>query len=240
MKLKVLTLSSLLVLCVSCYSPGSQVAGTMIGAEVGGHIGSMIGGRHGGFMGDVFGTILGTVAGAAVGHAVTTPPEDRVVVVKERDEDYSRDRDYRDYRGYDATTRQGRPTYENDHASEIRKGSEILNNLAVHNLRFVDSGKNRVINSDETCQLLFEVHNEGNQVARNITPLVYEVNKMRHIYISSPAVIAQLRPGEFVTYTITIRSDRKLSRGTATFSIELSDDNGTCVPCREFDIPTER
>lgn len=233
MKLNVILCSSLLLICTSCYGPDRQALGTMVGAHIGGEVGGMIGARHGGFMGDVFGTILGSVAGAAVGHAVTAPPEERVVVVRERDypaEDWD----------YDVTTRQSRPTYEHSHGSEVRRNMEILEGLSVRNLRFVDSGRNRVINSDETCQLLFEVHNEGKQTAHNITPLVYEVNKMRHIYISSPAVISRLAPGEYVTYTISIRSDKKLPEGTATFSIELSDEQGTCVPCREFDIPTAR
>lgn len=234
MKLKVISLGSLMLLATSCYGPDRQALGTMVGAHVGGEIGGMIGGRHGGFMGDVFGTILGSVAGAAVGNAVTAPHEEKVVVVRERDYDYE------DSHDYDVITRQGQPSYEHSHATEVRKSTEILNGLSVRNLRFVDSGRNRVINSDETCQLLFEVHNEGKQIARNITPLVYEVNKMRHIYISSPAVISKLAPGEYVTYTISIRSGKHLPEGTATFSIELSDENGTCVPCREFDIPTAR
>ena len=72
MKLKVLTLSLLVLFMSSCYGLGSgtQVAGTIIGADLGGHIGSMVGRRNGGFGGDVFGTILGTVAGAAIGNAV--------------------------------------------------------------------------------------------------------------------------------------------------------------------------
>lgn len=233
MKFKVLLLSSFLPFMTSCYGPGSQVAGTMVGAHVGGQIGGMIGGRHGGFAGDVFGTILGTVAGAAIGNAVTTPPEERVPIAKEREADYNRD-----YHDYDATTRQSYPTKQ--HAHEVRESSEVLNSLQIKNLRFIDADRNRVINSEEECQLLFEVHNTGNRTASEITPLVYEVNRMRHIYISSPAVIRQLNPGEYVTYTITIRSDNKLSSGTATFTIELSDKNGIVIPCREFDITTAR
>ncbi len=230
MKLKVLTLSLLVLFMSSCYGLGSgtQVAGTIIGADLGGHIGSMVGRRNGGFGGDVFGTILGTVAGAAIGNAVTAPP-------RERNYDY----DDEDYRGYDATTEQRRPSYQKRNSTNVRQSSDALNGLRVHNLRFIDANKNRIINSDETCQLLFEVQNEGNVTAYNITPLVYEINKRKHIYISSPAVIERLNPGEFVTYTITIRSDSKLADGTATFAIELSDENGMTVPCREFDLSTK-
>jgi uncharacterized protein YcfJ len=232
MKLKVLILSSLVLLLSSCYgsATGTQVAGTIIGADLGGHIGGMIGRRNSGFGGDVFGTIIGTVAGAAIGNAVTAPP-------RERTYDYD---DERDYRGYDATTEQRRPSYNKRSSRDVRQSSEALNGLKVHNLRFVDANKNRVINSDETCQLLFEVQNEGDVTAYNITPLVYEINRRKHIYISSPAVIERLNPGEFVTYTITIRADRKLADGTATFAIELSDENGITVPCREFDLSTRR
>jgi len=230
MKLKVLTLSSLVLLMSSCYdsASGTQMAGTIIGADLGGHIGGMIGGRNGGFGGDVFGTILGTIAGAAIGNAVTAPPRARTYDHED------------DYRGYDATTNQRRPDYRKRNSINVRQSSDALNGLRVHNLRFVDSDKNRIINSDETCQLLFEVQNEGDVTAYNITPLVYEINKRKHIYISSPAVIEQLDPGEFVTYTITIRTDSKLADGTATFAIELSDENGISVPCREFDLTTRR
>ena len=245
MKLKVLTLSSLLMLLSSCYGGyGAQAVGTMVGADVGGHIGGMIGGRMGGWTGDVFGTILGTAAGAAIGHAATTPPqEEKVVVIREQPEKEYERGDYRSYRGYDATTEQREPSYRQNRGtsgSSVRESSNVLQGLTVKNLRFVDAGKNRIINSNETCQLLFEVQNDGEYTAFNITPLVYEVNKMKHIYISSPAVINSLKPGEYVTYTITIRSDNKLTNGTATFAIELSDENGITVPCREFDITTQR
>lgn len=228
MKLKVISLAALVLLMSSCYGPGSQAVGTVVGANVGGHVGGMIGGRSGGFWGDVFGTVIGTVAGAAIGNAVTAPP-------RQYEEDYT------EYRGYDATTAQRKPSHHHEnHQSEVRESSELLEQLQVRNLRFIDGDKNRIINSDETCQLLFEVSNNGTRPVRVITPLVYEVNKMKHIYISKPAVIEELKPGQYVTYTITIRSDNRLSNGTATFCIELSDANGITVPCREFDIDTAR
>lgn len=228
MKLKVISLSALVLLMSSCYGPGSQAVGTVVGANVGGHIGGMIGARSGGFWGDVFGTVIGTVAGAAIGNAATAPPRQY-------------DKDYTEYRGYDATTAQRNPSHHHEnHQAAGRDASELLEQLQVRNLRFIDGNKNRIINSDETCQLLFEVHNKGTRPVKDITPLVYEETKMKHIYISEPAVISELKPGQYVTYTITIRSDNRLSTGTATFVIELSDANGLAVPCREFDIDTAR
>lgn len=227
MKHKLFLLLLPCLLFTGCYGPDRQLAGTMIGANLGGTVGGAIGARSGGFAGDVFGTIIGTVAGAAIGSAVTAPsPEER---------EYNRDEEY-----YDATREQRTPRYERREAGSLRESTRELAALKVRNLRFIDGNRNRIINANETCQLLFEVYNSGDDVLRDITPEVYELNRMKHIRISNPSVISRIGSKEAVRYTITIRTDKGLREGTATFCISLSNREGTSIPCREFDIQTSR
>ena len=112
--------------------------------------------------------------------------------------------------------------------------------LKVKNLRFVDQNRNRIINSNERCQLLFDVVNDGEVAMHDVTPYIYEVNLSKYIHISNPSTIDHLRPGESAHYVIDIRTDRNLREGVATFCIELTNGHGLSVPCREFDLETAR
>lgn len=220
------------LLLTSCYGPSRQFAGTMIGAHVGGALGSAIfGGRHS-YSGAVFGDVVGTIAGAAIGSAVTAP---RQPDYDDYDDDpgvYERPSDSK----YDATSDQRRPSYK---LEPVRtEQSKAIADLKVKNLRFVDENRNRVINANESCQLIFDICNDGKVAVDNITPYIYEVNESKHIKISNPSVIQHLEPGELMRYTIQIKTDASLQDGKATFCIELADADGLTVPCREFDLET--
>ena len=44
--------------------------------------------------------------------------------------------------------------------------------LQIINIRFVDDNRNHVIDANETCKLVFDIANEGDVSAFNITPVV--------------------------------------------------------------------
>lgn len=81
---KVLVLLVLAVSLSSCYTASMQgsPAAVAAGSYVGGVLGSIVGDRAGGYHGSQFGALIGTVAGAAIGNAVTTPRQEKVVVVE--------------------------------------------------------------------------------------------------------------------------------------------------------------
>lgn len=231
MKKVVLFSLGILLVLSSCFGPNRQFAGTMIGAHVGGVLGSAIFGEHS-YAGAVFGDVVGTIAGAAVGAAVTAPKETHA----ENDDPgiYTRPEDSR----YDAAHSQRRPSYK---LEPVRNEmSRAVADLKVKNLRFVDQNRNRVINAGETCQLIFDVYNDGKVAVEEITPYIYEVNASKHIHISNPSIIDHLEPGDLIHYVIQIRTDSRLQEGKATFCIELANPEGLTIPCREFDLQTAR
>ncbi|MBQ0061608.1 MAG: hypothetical protein MJZ69_02920 [Bacteroidaceae bacterium] len=235
---KVFTLCLVVTLLTSCFGSGQQLFGSLIGADLGGHIGGVIGRGTGGLTGDVFGTIIGTVAGAAIGSAVSAPPkDDDHVAYVENDAPGAYERPNRYASDYDATTNHRSSVSEHSGHNHDVKG---LTSLKVTNVRFIDDNKNRVINSNETCSLVFDVYNGGDTTVYGITPIIYAVSQQKYIDISKPNVIKVLEPGQSASYTIIIRTGKELKNGTATFCIELSDENGTTIPCREFDLQTAR
>lgn len=215
----------------SCFGPDRQFAGTMIGAHVGGALGSAIFGGGHSYSGAVFGDVVGTIAGAAIGSAVTALYQSYY----DDDDDpgiYERPADSK----YDATSSQRKPSYKLEPVRSEQ--SKAIADLKVKNLRFIDGNRDRIINANESCQLIFDICNDGKVAVDNITPYIYEVNESKHIKISNPSVIEHLEPGELMRYTIQIKTDSNLQPGKATFCIELADSEGLTVPCREFDLET--
>lgn len=232
MKKTVLLALTFPLLMTSCFGPDRQFAGTMIGAHVGGALGSAIFGGGHSYSGAVFGDVVGTIAGAAIGSAVTAPHQ----IENDYDDPgiYERPSDSR----YDATSSQRKPSYK---LEPVRtEQSKAVADLKVKNLRFIDQNRNRIINANESCQLIFDICNDGKVAVDNITPYIYEVNESKHIQISNPSVISHLEPGELIHYAIQIKTDANLQPGKVTFCIELADSDGLTVPCREFDLETAR
>lgn len=208
--------TSLLAAC-SPYGMQGNPAAVQAGAAIGGVLGAIVGDRAGGYNGSQFGALLGTVAGAAVGNAVTTPREDSYQV----DEYY--------VKTYPSASR-----YENTPSYEPSSGLRIIN------LRFIDDNRNHVIDADEDSKLVFDIVNEGDVPAYNITPVVEEVSDMKHILISPSAQIAYMPVGNQIRYTATIRGGRKLKTGQAEFRVFATESNGAVTEVHEFVLPTQK
>ena len=208
--------TSLLAAC-SPYGMQGNPAAVQAGAAIGGVLGAIVGDRAGGYNGPQFGALLGTVAGAAVGNDVTTPREDSYQV----DEYY--------VKTYPSASR-----YENTPSYEPSSGLRIIN------LRFIDDNRNHVIDADEDSKLVFDIVNEGDVPAYNITPVVEEVSDMKHILISPSAQIAYMPVGNQIRYTATIRGGRKLKTGQAGFRVFATESNGAVTEVHEFVLPTQK
>lgn len=180
-------------------------------------MGAIVGDRAGGYNGSQFGALLGTVAGAAVGNVVTTPREDSYQV----DEYYVK-------------TYPSSPRYENAPSYEPSSGLRIIN------LRFIDDNRDHVIDAEEDSKLVFDIVNDGDVPAYNITPVIEEVSGMKHILISPSAQIAYMPVGNQIRYTATIRGGRKLKTGQAEFRVFATESNGAVTEAHEFTLPTRK
>lgn len=121
--------------------------------------------------GSAIGTIVGTIAGAAIANAATAPKQT---------EEYS-------YRVERTQPSRPQPQY-----------SSAIENLRIHNIRFIDANRDHTINSGENCKVIFEIINEGNRTAFNVVPVVAEITGMKRIYISPSVMIEQIKPHEGV------------------------------------------
>lgn len=196
----------------SCYTTSMQgsPAAVSAGASIGGVLGSIVGDRAGGWNGSQFGALVGTVAGAAIGNAVTTPRQEKVIV----EERYPEQTPFEPYYA---------PT-----------------GLRITNIRFIDANRNHVIDAEENCKLVFDIVNEGDVSAYNITPVVEEVTAMKHITVSPSAQISYLPQGDRVRYTATIAGGKRLKSGEAIFRVYTTESNGAVSEAHEFSLPTAK
>lgn len=209
---KLLLLLMVAVSMSSCYTTSMKgsPAAVAAGSSIGGVLGSIVGDRAGGWRGSQFGALVGTVAGAAIGNAVTTPRQEKVVVEERYPEN--------------APTE---PYY-------------APSGLRVTNIRFIDDNRNHTIDAGENCKLVFDIVNEGDVSAYNITPIVEEVSGMKHIGISPSAQISYLPQGDKVRYTATIAGGKRLKSGEAVFRVYTTESNGALSVTQEFSLPTAK
>lgn len=229
----ILWLAASLLSACSPYGMQGNPAAVQAGAAIGGVLGAIVGDRAGGYNGSQFGALIGTVAGAAVGNAVTTPREDSYVVdeyyIKSRPsapryENYRHDEDDDRYEG-------NQPYYED---------TPPASGLQIVNLRFIDDNRNHVIDGGEDSKLVFDIVNNGDVPAYNVTPVVEEVSGMKHLLISPSAQIAYMPVGNQIRYTATIRGGKKLKAGQADFRVYATESTGAMTEMHEFSLPTQK
>ena len=112
--------------------------------------------------------------------------------------------------------------------------------LRITNIRFIDDNRNHTIDAEENCKLIFDIVNEGDVSAYNITPIIEEVSGMKHIAISPSAQISYLPQGDRVRYTATIAGGKRLKSGEAVFRIYTTESNGAISATHEFSLPTAK
>lgn len=209
---KVLLLLITAVSLSSCYTASMQgsPAAVSAGASIGGVLGSIVGDRAGGWQGSQFGALVGTVAGAAIGNAITTPRQEKVVIEE---------------------------SYPENAPSESYYAPS---GLRVTNIRFIDDNRNHTIDAEENCKLVFDIVNEGDVSAYNITPVIEEVSGMKNIGISPSAQISYLPQGDRVRYTATIAGGKRLKSGEAIFRVYTTESNGAVSEAHEFSLPTAK
>lgn len=226
---KIALLGCMLASFTSCsvYQMQGNPAAVQAGASIGGVLGAIIGDRAGGYTGSQFGALLGTVAGAAVGNAVTTPREDTY----ETDE-------------YAIHTRPSSPRYDprredDDHRYGWDDRAPV-SDLQIVNLRFIDDNRNRVIDAEEECKLIFDIVNAGDTPAYNVTPVVEEQSGMKHLSVSAAVQIAYMPVGNRIRYTAIIQGGKKLKTGQAVFQVYAIESDGAVTRMHEFTLPTQK
>ncbi len=116
----------------------------------------------------------------------------------------------------------------------------VPSGLQVTNIRFIDDNRNHTIDAEENCKLIFDIVNEGDYSAYNITPIIEEVSGMKHISISPSVQISYLPQGEKVRYTATVAGGKRLKSGEAVFRVYTSESNGAVSDAHEFALPTQK
>lgn len=219
---KMIGILMIVFLLWGCVSSGMQgnPAAVMVGANVGGLVGGIVGDGIDGYRESLFGSLIGTVSGALIANAVTTPQQDDSYRVEE-------------VYGYEPET-QWNPS-DRYHVQPLQHSD-----LVIQNIRFIDANRNQVIDSNETAKIIFEVMNTGRINMYRVTPVIKELNEMKHLYISPSASIECIPAGDGIRYTANIHTGKKLKNGEALFQIVVLEGDRMSVSSHGFAIPTCR
>ena len=112
--------------------------------------------------------------------------------------------------------------------------------LRITDIRFIDDNRNHIIDAQENCKLVFDIVNEGDVSAYNITPVIEEVTGMKHISISPSVQISYMPQGDRIRYTATIAGGKRLKSGEAVFRVYTTESNGAVSEAHEFSLPTAK
>lgn len=221
-----------IVLLSSCATSGrvqggrpngnAMATGAMVGGSVGNIIGGTIGsannGWWGGRRGSAIGTVVGTIAGAAIGGAVSSA---------QNREQQPRTSNYVE-------------TIQPTNTSSGQSSISPLYGLKITNIRFVDDGRNQIINANEHCKIVFDVMNESNATIFDVIPVVKAISGSKYIEISPSVMIESIAPGDGIRYTANLYANKKMKTGEVVFGIELTNENGAQGDFREFTLPTQK
>lgn len=190
--------------------PNAVLTGAAIGGNVGSAIGGLIGESSHDWRGGYRGSAIGTIVGTLAGAAIGN-----------------------------AITTPKNPKNERQRPA-TQPYNEALDALRICHIRFIDEGRNQTVNAGEDCKIIFEIVNEGEQVACNVIPSVSERSGMKHIYISPSVMVEQIDPGEGVKYTAHLTAGRRLKAGELVIRLAVTDENGSEYDWQEFTLPTSR
>lgn len=143
----------------------------------------------------------------------------------------------KDYTG-DYSAQQPTTSMPSARVEELGANYSYSPNLEIVNARFVDSNEDNTLNRNETCKLIFEVMNRGNNPVYDIVPTVVETTGNKHIYISPSIHIERIDPGKGVRYTAMVKADNRLKDGNARFCVSVIHGGEAISKVNEFNIPT--
>lgn len=109
--------------------------------------------------------------------------------------------------------------------------------VVIEDIYLEDRNGNQMIDAGESCRISFILRNDGSRPAYSIEPVV-KTKGTKHLKLSNPAIIREIRPNGRVSYTVTVHAGPKLKSGEATFSIRLRDSDGYLTEKETFSVPT--
>ena len=262
----VLLLSGCGTYTATCAYTGASF-GSILGSAIGGISGGPRGSDVGTIVGMAGGAIIGGAIGSAADNANRREVHEHYEAVQ-RQKSANANRGYDNYdRGYDNDNSGFDPSNSGDDrlydfgssdytgnysASQPRSMSpnsssienltdnfSVNNKIVIGNARFVDENRDGVLNSNETCKVIFEVHNASNVTLYDIQPTVVESSGKKNIYISPNIHVERLEPGKGIRYTAMVKSGR-MKDGNATFCLSALQGNQVMSNVSEFVIPTRR
>ena len=203
---------SVAFLLTSCFSQGGGLGlgAAGTGAAIGGVVGSVVGANSNSPYGSAIGTVIGTVAGAAIGNAVSKKSSGNV--------------------------------FGNIFGAGLVDSNNAVatSSLSLTNFRFVDANKNQAIEAGESCQIVFDIVNNGSASVSNITPVLELTQKVKGLTVGNVKTIVSLPAKSKVTYSIPVTASTVLKNGNAPFRAYVKDGSGTNSGTQTFSIPTKQ
>ena len=253
------------------YEGTGAYTGAQFGHILGSAVGGIAGGWRGHEIGSIVGTVGGAAAGAAIGAAADRRQEERVerrMVARQRAQQEQRqaatsgygnygqgngyDQSGYDQSGYDPQMRgDDRITFDNsssDYPTDNGVSTTMPANrfysgpsLSIRNAGIYEDARDGVLTRGESCKVIFEIVNNGDETAYNVFPLVEEATGNRHIHISPNLRIESIAPHQAVRYTAALTADRRLRNGQIQVRVGVAlGDLVIKSQTRLFALPTRK
>lgn len=190
--------------------PNAVLTGAAVGGQLGGAIGGLIGDSQRDWHSGYRGSAIGTIVGTLAGAAIGG------AISSSRQKEQA------------AT-----PTTVNN------SYQAALDGLRIHRIRFIDDSRDRLLSPNESSKVVFEIVNEGSDVAFNVVPMVSERSGCKRITISPSILVEQIRPGEGVKYTATVTAGKRIKQSSITLRLSITDAYGNEHDWHEFQVQTE-
>ena len=263
--------AALLLSSCDTYTGMGAYTGANIGGILGSAIGGLSGGWRGSDMGTLIGMAGGAAVGAAIGSAAdqrandeyAARAEERAAARERVRQRRDNDRDMIGNHRYDQTDEGGYydPNNGGDDRIDFKVGGNDRNEeelsssvsrvpglhaekdgISISNVRFYDgNGGDNVITAGELCKISFEVRNTSNKMLYNVSPMVYETSRNRHIQVSQGISVERIAPGRGVRYTAMVKADDRLKDGSAYFTVSVHNPStNRSVSIDNIEIQTRR
>ena len=124
----------------------------------------------------------------------------------------------------------------NKRFSQIER--QPIPSLVIRDIILRDKNGDKCINSNEHCQIIFIIENNGEGSAENVTPRIKQIGNAKKIQLSSPKSIHRITKEDKISYTIQAFGTEKLKSGFAEFEITLQDANKNVLCKESFTVKT--
>lgn len=106
------------------------------------------------------------------------------------------------------------------------KSIKLIPDLVIKDFSFNDENSNKIIDADETNEIILKIANDGAGVAEAVTLRISTKNPVPGLTYIPQFTIGNINPGQFIDIKVPITAERGIKSGLAEFTLEAVESKG--------------